>query len=122
MPGDALHRRALMWANIISEPLLVTEYVVWETTNALSAPRDRAKGHLILSQIEASPRSYELIHASRELFLAGMSLHRERPDKYWSLTDCISFHIMSERGVLSALAFDQHFEQAGFQALLRKDP
>jgi uncharacterized protein len=122
MRGDALHRRAVTWANAVSEPFLVTEYVVWETMNALSTPSDRAKGHLILSQIGASPRSYELVHASRELFLAGSSLHRERPDKYGSLTDCISFHIMGVRGILSALAFDQHFEQAGFQALLRTDP
>lgn len=121
MPGDALHRRAMMWANVVPEPFLVTEYVLWEIMNALSAPRDRAKGHFILSQIAASPRSYEVVHASRELFSAGMSLHRDRPDKDWSLTDCISFHIMRERGIQSALAFDQHFEQAGFQALLRKD-
>jgi predicted nucleic acid-binding protein len=90
--------------------------------NALSAPRDRAKGHLIVSQIEKSPRSYEIVHASQELFFFGMSLHRERPDKDWSLTDCISFQIMRQRGIVSALAFDQHFEQAGFQALLRNDP
>ena len=122
MPGDALHRRAVMWANAVLGPFLVTEYVLWETMNALSTPRDRAKGHLILSQIEASPRSYELVHASRDLFLAGVNLHRERPDKHWSLTDCISFHIMNQKGILSALAFDQHFEQVGFQALLRRDP
>jgi predicted nucleic acid-binding protein len=29
---------------------------------------------------------------------------------------------MREREIHSALAFDQHFEQAGFEALLRKDP
>jgi predicted nucleic acid-binding protein len=121
MPGDALHHRAMMWANVVSEPFLVTEYVLWEIINALSAPRDRAKGHLILSQIQASPRSFEVVHASPELFSAGMKMHRDRLDKGWSLTDCISFHIMAQRGIQSALAFDQHFEQAGFQALLRKD-
>jgi hypothetical protein len=121
MPGDALHRRAMMWANVLSEPFLVTEYVLWEIINALSAPRDRAKGHLILSQIKASPRSYEVVHASQELFSAGMKMHRDRLDKHWSLTDCISFHVMGQRGIQSALAFDQHFEQAGFQALLRND-
>jgi uncharacterized protein len=122
MPRDALHRRAGMWANALSEQFLVTEYVLWEIINGLSAPRDRAKGHVIVAQIEASRRNYEVVPASRELFFAGMGLHRERSDKDWSLTDCISFHIMRARGIFSALAFDQHFEQAGFQALLRKDP
>jgi predicted nucleic acid-binding protein len=36
--------------------------------------------------------------------------------------DCISFYLMDERGILRALACDIHFEQAGFQALLRRDP
>lgn len=122
MPGDFLYRRAVIWANAVSEPCLLTDYILWETINALSVPRDRAKGHLILSQIEGTPRSYEMVHASRELFFAGMTLHRARPDKTWSLTDCISFHLMGQRSIRSALAFDHHFEQAGFQALLRKDP
>lgn len=49
-------------------------------------------------------------------------MHRERPDKEWSLTDCISFALMGERRIQRALAYDHHFEQAGFEALLRKDP
>lgn len=121
-PTDNLHRRAILWANSLTEPCLVTEYVLWEIVNALSAPSNRAKAHLVLSHIEASPISYEMVAASRELLSAGVRLHRERPDKAWSLTDCISFHIMREREIFSALAFDQHFEQAGFGALLRRDP
>ena len=36
------------------------------------------------------------------------------------LTDCISFVVMEERGITDALAYDQHFVQAGFRALLRE--
>src|SRR5208282_5143253 len=42
-----------------------------------------------------------------------------RPDKEWSLTDCISFVVMNERGMTDALTSDHHFEQAGFQILLK---
>jgi hypothetical protein len=42
-----------------------------------------------------------------------------RPDKDWSLIDCISFVVMEEEGIQEALTADQHFEQAGFTALLR---
>jgi predicted nucleic acid-binding protein len=42
--------------------------------------------------------------------------------KEWSLTDCISFVVMNERKIRRALAYDHHFEQAGFEPLLRKDP
>ena len=41
-----------------------------------------------------------------------------RPDKEWSLTDCISFEVMAELGLTEALTADHHFEQAGFRALL----
>jgi predicted nucleic acid-binding protein len=42
-----------------------------------------------------------------------------RPDKEWSLTDCISFVVMNERGITDAFTNDHHFEQAGFQILLK---
>jgi len=83
---------------------------------------DRVKAHLILSHVEAESSAYEVVHASRDLFLAGTKLHRERPDKEWSLTDCISFHLMRERGIHRALAHDSHFAQAGFQVLMRAQP
>jgi uncharacterized protein len=43
-------------------------------------------------------------------------------DKAWGLVDCISFIVMREAGVNQALTFDQHFVQAGFQALMREIP
>ena len=52
-------------------------------------------------------------------FQDGLELYKQRPDKQWSLTDCVSFVIMQEMGISEALAYDKHFEQAGFIALLR---
>ena len=48
------------------------------------------------------------------------AMHKERSDKSWSLTDCISFVVMGEHGITDALTGDRHFEQAGFRALLRE--
>ena len=120
-PRDELHQRAVSWANSISEPLLVSEYVIWETVNSLSVPADRPKAHLLISHLRTTP-GYELVPASETLFEAGLQLHAARPDKAWSLTDCISFTIMEDRRIHRALAYDHHFEQAGFEALLRRDP
>ena len=49
----------------------------------------------------------------------SVALFEERPDKAWSLTDCVSFVVMRERGIAAALMGDRHFEQAGFRAMLR---
>jgi predicted nucleic acid-binding protein len=53
-------------------------------------------------------------------YQAGFDLFASRPDKNWSLTDCISFAVMSERGITEALTQDQHFVQAGFRAVFKK--
>ena len=120
-PHDQLHARAKAWSVHVTQGLVVTEYVIWETINFFSKPINRAKAHTLLAHLR-SMESYEIIAASSELFEAGLKLHAERPDKEWSLTDCISFVVMDERGISSALTYDHHFEQAGFEALLRCDP
>lgn len=52
------------------------------------------------------------------LFSEGLLLYRDREDKEWSLTDCISFVVMEREGLTEALTGDHHFEQAGYGALL----
>jgi predicted nucleic acid-binding protein len=54
-----------------------------------------------------------------ELYQQALLLYAQRTDQAWSHTDCASFCIMRERGITEALAYDKHFEQAGFTALLR---
>ena len=117
---DELHARALQWAST-TDRLLVSEYVLWETVNHLSGVRDRSKAHELLEDVRSS-HSCEVIAANTGLFERSLNLHRDRPDKNWSLTDCISFCIIRERGIREALAYDEHFEQAGFLALLRREP
>ena len=51
--------------------------------------------------------------------MRGVALYAERPDKDWSLTDCISFVVMRKMDITEALTGDRHFEQAGFTALLK---
>jgi predicted nucleic acid-binding protein len=120
-PRDTLYKRAQAWATALSEPLVVTEYVLWELVNAYSMPRDRPKAHAAVSHLR-SGKDCELVSATPELFTAGLKLHAQSTDKEWSLTDCISFIVMRRRNIARALTFDHHFEQAGFEALLRRDP
>jgi predicted nucleic acid-binding protein len=43
----------------------------------------------------------------------------QRPNKEWSLTDCISFVVMEAHGLSEALTSNGDFEQAGFVALMK---
>jgi len=60
-----------------------------------------------------------IVRSGPQLFQRGLKLYDERPDKEWSLTDCISFVVMKDEGISDALTGDQHFEQAGFIPLLK---
>jgi uncharacterized protein len=117
---DALLPSAQRWATTVDERLITTEYVLWEMVNSLSDPVDRPKAHATASEIRYS-ENWELIYATPKLLSDGLSLHRMRSDKQWSLTDCISFVTVEKHAISQALAHDHHFEQAGFQALLRGD-
>jgi predicted nucleic acid-binding protein len=54
-----------------------------------------------------------------DLWLRGLELYADRLDKEWSLTDCTSFVVMTDRKITDALTADHHFEQIGFNALLK---
>ncbi|HXJ41921.1 MAG TPA: hypothetical protein VNH18_21775 [Bryobacteraceae bacterium] len=58
---------------------------------------------------------------SRDSFLGGLKLYQSRPDKAYSLTDCISTEMMREHELVEALTNDYHFAQEGFQASFRQE-
>jgi predicted nucleic acid-binding protein len=118
---DRLHPRALAWSARILEPRVVTEYVLLETVNYFSGSTNRPRARSLIDHIRSRP-GYLVVESSHRLFEAGLQLHHQHADKEWSLTDCISFLVMREHGIRQALAYDHHFEQAGFDALLRRDP
>ena len=120
-PFDSLHPRAIGWSRLAREPICTTDYVLLETVNYFSKPADRARVHALLTRLQTDG-GCEIIAASPALFASGLQLHAARPDKEWSLTDCISFVVMQRRSLTRALAYDHHFEQAGFDPLLRREP
>ena len=61
----------------------------------------------------------EVVWVDEALHRAAQSYLESRLDKRYSLCDAISFLLMQEYGIAEALTTDHHFEQAGFQRLLR---
>jgi len=52
------------------------------------------------------------------LFGAGLDLYRRRPDKSYSMCDCMSMVVCTERGISDVLSADRDFEQEGLTLLL----
>lgn len=90
-----------------------------EIGNALSKQRYRPAAVELLLSLENDPK-VEIVPVSGDLYAQAFKLFSERTDKEWGLVDCVSFVVMRERGITDALTSDNHFRQAGFNALMRK--
>jgi predicted nucleic acid-binding protein len=117
-PDDTDHQRVLAFARRLSEPMVTTTWVLTEVGDASAAPRLRP-GFLRLLEELRNDAYATVVPATQGLFERGVELYSKRPDKGWSLTDCISFTVMNDYQIVEALTGDHHFEQAGFRALLK---
>lgn len=91
--------------------------VMLEVGNSMSAVRSRKLAVQLKETLGTSARM-NVVPVTEELYEAGWQFYAARPDKDWSIVDCISFVLMQERGLTEAFTADHHFEQAGFIKLL----
>lgn len=120
---DLHHARAVALAENLTPAetrLLTTRAVLLEIGNALAKLRFREAAIRLLNAIETDPQ-VEIVSMSDDLYRQALDLYRSRSDKEWGLTDCASFTVMRDRGLMDALTADEHFRQAGFRALLLED-
>lgn len=114
---DPAHERALA-ASQVKRTIVTTEFILLELGNACARADDHADFLALVEGMRASSR-ISIIPVSSQLLQRGLEFMRNRPDKDWSLTDCISFVVMTEVALKEALTGDHNFEQAGFAALLK---
>lgn len=100
--------------------IVTTEEVLVEFATQLGARAEqlRRAASLFVRDVLANP-GVEIVPQSHESFLEGLALFEARPDKLYSLTDCISMQAMKRRAISEALTHDRHFSQEGFQAIFR---
>ena len=131
---DSLHLIALLmkddqWHGICLQTLesigdsasFVTTYeVLTETLAGVSRgrPEVRLAAVQMVYNIMSDP-NITLIPQTLELFTRGLQLYASRPDKRYSLTDCISMTVMREQNITEALTHDRDFESEGFTRLIR---
>ena len=114
---DQHHERAKKASAGLQGQILTTTWVLTELADAFCKPSQREIVAAFVADLLADSRVI-VIPPTLDLFNRGLTFYLRRADKDWSLTDCISFVVMEDRGVTEALATDRDFEQAGFVALL----
>ncbi len=118
-PVDPRHERTVDLADNLLGRVFVTEFVLVELGNSLSKGSDRGVFLDLLEDLRTDD-STTIVPASGPLFQQGVGLFASRPDKEWSLVDCISIIVMKQRRLKEALTTDRHFIQAGYSALVRE--
>ena len=115
---DQSHARAVTWSQGYSGQLVTAEWVLIEVADGLASTRQRAVFAPFRHRLLAEP-TCEVVPLTPALYEQAVNLYAARPDKAWSLTDCLSFVVMQREVLTEALTGDHHFEQAGFVALLK---
>jgi uncharacterized protein len=120
-PQDTLNPKAVQCSMSLTQATIYTsEMVLTEFLNHF-AKRGEFLRRAAVNFIQALQKNPTMAIAPQtaELYQQALLLYAQRADQAWSHTDCASFHIMRQGGITEALAYDKHFEQAGFTALLR---
>ena|ERR1017187_9675829 len=102
-----------------SDELITSDFVIIEFLNYFSERgiRIRNQAAAFVKTLEKDAR-IRIVPLSIELYRRGFERFVRYADKDRSLTDCTSFLIMEDMGLVNALTFDRHFAQAGFQSPL----
>jgi predicted nucleic acid-binding protein len=116
-PRDRWHRRAVELSHAVPTPLVTSHAVLTEVGDALSHRNRRKWAYDTIADLRDDP-DVRCLPVDEKTFTAALDLYRDRHDKDWSLTDCISFVIMRQHRLTHALTADVHFVQAGFRALM----
>jgi uncharacterized protein len=118
LKNDSRHTRAVELTVASTAPVVTTSWVLSELGSFLSPLPTRQLFVDLVKDLQ-SDSGVMVVDADMIQFNSGLEIYAGRPDKAWSLVDCISFLVMRERGLSNAWTTDHHFEQAGFHAMLK---
>lgn len=115
---DEAHKKAVEWSKAYRGRLVTSEWVLLELADGLTSPKQRSLFPKVRKKL-LTETQYQVVTFELAAYEQGLALYGGRPDKDWSLTDCIFFVVMNRVGITDALTRDHHFDQAGFVALLK---
>jgi predicted nucleic acid-binding protein len=117
---DSSHQAVMNFTASLGPRMVITNDEVLTEFLAFCASDETLRGVAgrAVKDLMSKP-DIHVIAQSRRSFLEGLALYNERPDKGYSLTDCISMQTMRQEGLTEVLTNDRHFEQEGFRAMFR---
>lgn len=119
-PNDQWHLKALRAEASLTDPNYVTtESVLTEVLTFFCeyGPEARSKAVAAVELILRDANT-EVLSVTPKMFRDGLQLYKDRPDKRYSLTDCISMNVCRSRGISDVLSHDHHFSQEGLTVLM----
>ena len=80
----------------------------------------RRQAALFVKDIINNPK-YRIISIDADAYWSALELYENRPDKRYSMVDCIGMTIMRLHGIHEVLSTDRDFEQEGFSNPMRSN-
>ncbi len=116
--NDELHERARILTEEFDGKMVTTAWVLTELADGMADPENRV-GFVAFFEALRNDKQVQIVPANQSLWDEGIALYGARADKKWSLTDCISMVVMEQQRISDVLTGDVHFQQAGFNLLLK---
>ena len=118
--SDAWHERVTAFNHTLQrdDTLFTTDAVILEFLAAFSSAGAYMRQQAVARVEGMLANPYiRVVEVTRARLLEGLALYKDRPDKEYSLTDCISMQVMRREGLTEVLTNDHHFTQEGFRIL-----
>ncbi len=118
-PNDQWHKPAhKAYRELGNVPLVTTEAVLIEFLARIEEEERRQKSAQFVDYINQS-NNIIVERQTKILFDKALEFYKQRKDKTYSFTDCISMVVMKKRNINKILTHDKHFEQEGFETLIK---
>src|SRR5205814_326112 len=92
----------------VNTSFLTTSLVLIEVADGLSRIHQRPLAVSLYDRLRNSPQ-VEIVQVIEATEIRAWDLFRERQDKEWGMTDCVSFVVMRDRDLREAFTNDRHF-------------
>ncbi|MCW5205652.1 type II toxin-antitoxin system VapC family toxin [Desulfobulbus sp. F5] len=119
---DAFHAQALTIRDelrLSQRYFVTTDAILLEFGNAFGAVNLKPTAVKMIEAVRGSEK-WQRISLDDTLMERGFQQFKQMADKDWGFVDCISILVARDMGIKEIFSTDHHFEQAGFNILLKK--